>query len=77
MKVQDMAFASAFMRLSLAVLDRGGPYLPTVEATLCEDGRTVMLDAPDGQGHWVTASYELDQLTSQADFDAYRREVFG
>ncbi|WOH55131.1 hypothetical protein [Bradyrhizobium sp. BWC-3-1] len=71
MKPQDFAFAGAFMRLNLCALDRGGPYPPTVEATLCEDGRTVMLEAPDG----VTASYELDEVTSEEAFE-YRRSVF-
>ncbi|WP_377830066.1 hypothetical protein ACFKHW_12950 [Bradyrhizobium lupini] len=77
MKPQDFAFAGAFMRLNLRVLDRRGPYPPAVEATLCEDGRTVMLEAPDGQGHWATASYELDEVTSEEAFDEYRRSVFG
>lgn len=75
MNPQDLAFARACLRLNLDVLDGGGPYPPTMEASLCEDSRTVMLEAPDGQGHWVTASYELDQVTSEEDFDAYRRHV--
>lgn len=77
MKRQDILFAQACLSMNLQVLHRGGPYPPDVEATLCEDNLTIMLEAPDGQGNWVTASYELDQLISEADFDAYRREVFG
>ncbi|MGY4399867.1 hypothetical protein [Bradyrhizobium sp. USDA 3315] len=77
MKSQDVAFAGACMRLNLEILDRGGPYPPTVEAVLCEDGRTVMLQAPDGQGSWIAASYELDEPTSEEEFDALRRDLLG
>lgn len=77
MKPQDTSFARACLHLNLQVLERGGLYPPKVQADLCEDHRTVTLLAPDGRGHWVGASYKLDELTSEEDFHAYRRHVFG
>ncbi|MGX1107845.1 MULTISPECIES: hypothetical protein [Bradyrhizobium] len=76
MKPQDISLARACMELNLRVLDSGGQYPPIIDATLCEDQRTVLLEAPDGQGNWVTASYELDQPTTEEAFDEYRRSVF-
>jgi hypothetical protein len=59
-------FAAAHLRLLLAVDSRR---LRNVEAVLAEDGKTVLLLAPDGKGHWATAGFELDMPTTEDAFD--------
>lgn len=59
------SFAGACLKLNLQ-LDRAPR---DVECTLCEDGLTVMLTAPDDRGHFVGASFMLGEVTDEEAFD--------
>lgn len=64
------AYAAAVLSLNLQVLSRGGSVpIREVEATLCEDGRTVMLMADHDQGCAV-ASFVLPAPVAEEDFDS-------
>lgn len=58
-------FAGAALKLNL---DLGRPPRD-VECCLCEDGKTVMLTAPDDRGHFACASFVLEALTDEGSFD--------
>ena len=58
-------FADACLKLNLEL----GRAPRDVDCTLCEDGLTVMLTAPDDQGHFVGASFMLDEVTDEEAFD--------
>jgi len=64
------SYAAACLKLAFEAADRG-IVLRDVEATLCEDGRTVLLLAPDEQrGDWFGASFMLAEKTDEDAFDA-------
>jgi hypothetical protein len=59
------SFAGACLKLNLLL----GRAPHDVECALCEDGLTVMLMAPDDQGHFVGASFMLDEVADEETFD--------
>ena len=66
----NVSFGAAVLRLHLAAYDDGADgSLSDVDATLCEDGCTVSIEAADSRGQWHFASYTL------ARGEAFDREL--
>jgi hypothetical protein len=59
------SLARAHVKLLLEV---DGP-LHDVEVYLGDDQKSAVIYAPDGRGHWATATFELFQFTSEDAFD--------
>lgn len=70
MKASEIAgYAAACLKIYLEALDRDMTLpLRGVEASLCEDGKSVMITVP-ANGDWITAGFKLFEKTDEASFD--------
>lgn len=74
MDAEDARFFAAALWLHLqAGRDGRDGSLHDVEATLCEDDKTVLIYASDSRGEILSATYELSSPIDPASFDA--REI--
>lgn len=64
-RMEMASYAGACLSLRLQAIMHGVE-LGNVDATLCEDGRTVVLSAHDLE---IRACFDLAEQTNEADFD--------
>ena len=77
LSAEDLSFAKGCLslHLQLMVIDANPPR--GVQVDLAEDGRTVLLLAEDGQGHFVGSSFTLDGVTTEEAFHNRAQHIRG